>query len=440
MLTLDTGYRPHTFQRHIHRAMARHRFGVMVCHRRFGKTVFAVNALIDAALRFPGRDGRFGYVAPYLKQATQISWDYLKEYTAPLGERVKANETGKYVVFASGARIRLYGADNPDSLRGLYFDGVVVDEVADVKPNVWGEILRPALADRKGWALFIGTPKGANLFSELYEFAKTAPGWYAGLYRANETLLPWLPEGELALARAQMTDAQYRQEFLCDFSASSEDVLIPYDLALFASQTVADERAVRGQPKVVGVDVARFGSDRTVIMVRQGARAFMPEVLENQDNMAVAARVAAVFDREAPDSLCIDVGGGQGVIDRLRELGYPVIEVNFGARAMRPVYANKRAEMWDSLRGWLAQGGQIPDLPELKSDLSSPTYFYDAFNRLTLERKEKLKERGLRSPDLGDALALTFAWAPVGPATASLEPPRKLETDFDPYSENEVHE
>ena len=431
MANLDTGYRPHPHQVEIHRQMARHRFGVLVCHRRFGKTVLAVNMLVDAALRFPGRDGRFCYVAPYLKQATRIAWDYLKDHLAPLGDHCRVNEAGKYATLLSGSRIALYGADNPDSMRGLYFDGVVVDEVADVKPNVWGEILRPALADRTGWAFFIGTPKGVNLFSELYESALSTPGWYAGLYRADETDLPWLPAAELELARQTMSDAQYRQEFLCDFSASAENTLITFDLALAATRRQADLRLTGSSPRVLGVDVARFGSDRTVIFLRQGPKAFEPVVLTDADNMTVAGRVAKVIDSALPDAVFIDGGGGQGVIDRLLQLGYPVTEVNFGGRASRPIWANKRSEMWDELKSWLAAGGSIPDLPDLKADLCGPTYFYDSLNRMALEKKERLKERGLRSPDLGDALALTFAY-PVAPVAARRQQ-NTLETDFDPY-------
>ncbi len=435
MPTIETGYRPHPRQREIHDMMRRSRFGVLVCHRRFGKTVLAVNALIDAALRFKGQDGRFGYVAPYLKQATQISWDYLKAFTAPLGDRVRVNETGKYVTFASGCRIRLYGADNPDAMRGLYFDGVVVDEVADVKPAVWGEILRPALADRRGWALFIGTPKGVNLFSELYDFALRTEGWYAGLYRADETGLPWLPEEELKLAAEAMTDAQFRQEFLCDFSASAENVLITVDMVTAAAKRKPDERQTAGHPVVVGVDVARFGDDRTAIFVRKGPKAFPPVILTDADNMRVGGRSASLIASERPDAVFIDAGGGQGVIDRLNQLGYAVTEVNFGGRASRPIYANKRSEMWDSLKNWLAEGGAIPDLSELKTDLCGPTFFYDAMNRLALEKKEKLKERGLRSPDLADALALTFAHPAVAGAGVTPYVPEKLETEFDPYAE-----
>ena len=201
---------------------------MLVCHRRFGKTVLAVMALIDAALRFKaGEDGRFSYVAPYYRQAKEVAWLYFRKYCAPV-PGVRFNESELKVSFPNGAVIGLHGSDNPDSMRGVYFDGVVMDEVATMRGEVWGEIVRPALADRGGWALFIGTPKGMNLFHELFLRAQAEDGWYAGMFRADETGV--ISDDELALAHDVMSDSQYRQEFLCDFSASSDNVLITIDL------------------------------------------------------------------------------------------------------------------------------------------------------------------------------------------------------------------
>ena len=142
---------------------------MIVAHRRLGKTVCVINHAIMKALMDTSGSGRYGYIAPYRSQAKSIAWDYVKHFTAPVPGR-NVNETELTVDFPNGARIRLFGADNPDAMRGLYFDGVILDEVADMKPEVWGEIIRPALSDRNGWACFIGTPKGQNLFHELYEY------------------------------------------------------------------------------------------------------------------------------------------------------------------------------------------------------------------------------------------------------------------------------
>ena len=456
-----TGYQPHPHQRAIHDAMIRHRFGVLVCHRRFGKTVAMVNQLIDAAIRFGGSnpddpeqwriqkkcDGRFGYVAPFLKQAKEVTWDIFKAHVSHFPGTVFV-ESELIVRFANGARIRLYGADNGDAIRGTYFDGVVLDEVGDMRPDIWGAVIRPAIADRKGWVVFIGTPKGQNIFLELYQQAIADPGWYAALYRADETDLPWLSADECALARRTMSDAQYRQEFLCDFGASSDDVLISINLITTASARKIAERNIAGLPKILGVDVARFGDDRSVIIARQGpAMIGWPKVYDNVDNMRLAGLVAVAMVQWRPDAVFIDGGRGEGVIDRLRQLGHEVIEVSFGGKALNPRFADKRSEMWQRMKDWLAEGGAIPNDPALKTDLAAPTYAFDAANHMKLERKEDIKKRLARSPDLADALALTFAEAvaPGGGAysrrTASGDADGRLKPQFtqheyDPYREH----
>ncbi len=410
---VSTGYKPRPIQHKIHQEMSRRRFGVIVAHRRFGKTVFCINTLIDAALRFNKlKNGRFAYIAPYQKQARDVAWQELLDYTANI-PNIKISNIDLSVTFPNGNRVKLYGADNPDSMRGLYFDGVVIDEVADIRPNVWGEVIRPALADRRGWAIFIGTPKGINLFSELYYSAVKDPAWFAGHYPVSKTNL--IDHAELDMIRRTSTDSQYAQEMECDFNAAVDNALIPLDLVLNASGKHIDTYDVQGSAKILGVDVARYGDDRSVLFPRQGLIAYRPKVLKSIDNMTLASRVASAIDRWRPDAVMIDAGRGEGVIDRLRDLGHTVHEINFGGRPNDPHYKNKRAEMWDKLRRWLDAGGAIPDITELKTDLCAPMYSYaNAANKFELESKDDIKKRGLPSPDLGDALALTFA-IPVAP-------------------------
>ena len=403
-------YAPRRPQPEMHALMERCRFSVIVAHRRLGKTVCTVNHLIKRALLDASGNGRYGYVAPYRNQAKSIAWDYLKHFSAPVPGRT-VNEGDLFVDFPNGARIRIFGADNADAMRGLYFDGIVLDEVADMKPEVWGEIVRPALSDRMGWACFIGTPKGMNLFYELYTLGLNTEDWGSAVYRADETGV--ILEEELASARAVMSDNQYRQEFLCDFSASTDNVLIPIDMVSRAAGRTLLERDVTGAPKIIGVDVARYGDDRSALCKRWGLWCQPIRVIDHLDNMTFAGIVAEEIVQFQPDAVFVDSGRGEGVIDRLRQMGYPVMEINFGGHAIdRNRYANKRTEMWDKVREWIEQGGAIPNDPNLKSELAAPTYSFDASGRKVLEPKEKLKERGLRSPDLADALALTFA-APV---------------------------
>jgi phage terminase large subunit len=192
------------------------RWAVIVAHRRCGKTVSCINELIYKALIEGKEDGRYAYVAPYYSQAKNIAWDYLLRFSKPV--MAKANQSELWVELINGARIRLFGADNADSLRGLYLDGIVLDEYADMRPRIWGEIIRPLLADRLGWAVFIGTPKGHNAFWDIYNNAIKDGAWYAKTLRASQTGL--LPAEELADAQKIMTQDQYLQEFECDFESA----------------------------------------------------------------------------------------------------------------------------------------------------------------------------------------------------------------------------
>jgi hypothetical protein len=411
--TISLGYRPHPYQQQVHDAILRHRFCVLVCHRRFGKTLLAVFSLIDAALRHDSAkypNGRYAYIAPYRNQAKEIAWLYLLAACLRI-DGVKKNESELWVEFPNGARITLYGADNADTIRGKYFDGVVGDELADWKAHVWGEILRPALADRLGWALFIGTPKGINLFYELYVNAQQDPEWYTGMYRADETELDHLPRSEIEAMRMSMSDAEFRQEMLCDFDAAADNVLITIDMVAEAcARRVPNAEFLHGLPKVIGVDVARFGDDRSVIVKRWGHLVYEPEVLSNVDNMHLAGMVANRIAEFKPDATFVDGGRGEGVIDRLRQLGHTdVFEVQFGGKANNPRYANKRSEMWDLGRQWLTEGGALPNNAELKTDLCVPTYSFNGAGNLILESKDSIKERGMKSPDIADAVMCTFA-------------------------------
>lgn len=187
----------------------------MVAHRRAGKTVACVADLVLDALFTKKQDYRSAYIAPQYNQAKDIAWGYVKRLTADV-PGVNYNESELRADLPNGARIRLYGADNPDRLRGLYLDAVILDEYADMKPRVWGEIIRPLLADRKGWAAFIGTPKGKNEFWRIWQQA--GADWFKLSVKASESGL--IDADELKAARASMTEDQYLQEFENSFEAA----------------------------------------------------------------------------------------------------------------------------------------------------------------------------------------------------------------------------
>jgi len=179
--------------------------------------VAAINDIVRAAALCKSAMPLFGYVAPYRSQAKAVVWDYLKRYAEPL---IKvSNESELQIELTNGSRIKLFGADNADAMRGLGFDGLYLDEYGDFKPSIWGNILRPALSDKQGWCVFGGTPKGKNQFWQIYQTASKSPDeWF--LLRLPASTSGLLPESELAAARAQLSEDQYLQEMECSFEAA----------------------------------------------------------------------------------------------------------------------------------------------------------------------------------------------------------------------------
>jgi len=143
------------------------RWSCLVAHRRAGKTVAAINDLIKRAITEGGRGAQYAYIAPFRSQAKRVAWDYIKYYAAPITKTT--NESDLMVELANGSKIMLFGSDNADAMRGMGFNGVYLDEYGDFKPSVWGNVIRPTLSDRLGWAVFGGTPKGKNQFHDIYK-------------------------------------------------------------------------------------------------------------------------------------------------------------------------------------------------------------------------------------------------------------------------------
>jgi phage terminase large subunit len=217
MTEIHIPYKPRPLQLELHNSLQTHRWGVVVCHRRFGKTVMAINHLLRDAILSDKTNPRFAYIAPTYRQAKAVAWDYLKQFAGKI-PMVRFHETELRADLPNGARIQLLGSENPDSLRGIYLDGAVLDEMADMPESLFPEIIRPALSDRKGWALFIGTPRGHNAFFDLYENASQQKDWFTQVYKASETGI--LDAEELEAARAMMSHDQFEQEFECSWVAN----------------------------------------------------------------------------------------------------------------------------------------------------------------------------------------------------------------------------
>jgi hypothetical protein len=214
MRLIKLKYRPREVFEDFHKR--KERWAVLVAHRRCGKTVACINELIVKALLENKKEAQYAYIAPYYAQSKSIAWQYLLKFSEPF--RTNQNQSELWIELFNKSRIRLFGADNPDALRGLYLDGVILDEYADMKPSVWGSVLRPLLSDRLGWAVFIGTPKGHNAFYDVFSNAEKQENWFVRVLRASQTKL--IADAELKDAFGSMTPDQYLQEFECSFEAA----------------------------------------------------------------------------------------------------------------------------------------------------------------------------------------------------------------------------
>ena len=250
MTSVIVPYQPRPLQREVGKLIREKRFGVLVCHRRFGKTVLGVNMNQQTALTTVKERPRCAYIGPTYTQSKSISWDYMQHYARSI-PGVGFNQSELRVDYPNQGQARIYGADNPDSLRGIYLDRAVLDEYGLHPAKTFTEVIGPTLVDRGGKALFLGTPNGKNQFYDIAQHAKAEeaagnPDWFFREYKASQTGL--LDAGYLASAKAIMTADEYAQEFECSFEASVKGAIytkeleeartenrittVPYDAAL----------------------------------------------------------------------------------------------------------------------------------------------------------------------------------------------------------------
>lgn len=268
------------------------RWKVLVIHRRAGKTTSALNHLQRDALKI--KDSRFAFIAPTYKQAKLIAWDIIKKYARPI-PGIEFNEVELTVKYPNGSKLSLYGADNPDSLRGLGLWGVVFDEYSQQPSNIFTEVIRPALADHQGYAIWIGTPKGRNEFYRLYEGGKTQENWHSTLLNVSDTSL--IPDSELEDAKHTMSRDEFQQEWYCSFDAAIKGAVfasemsemrsdgrvgvLPYDKALKV-YTVWD-RGV-GENLVVGFYQRSFGQLKKIDTWQGSGNDALPEGIRALQN------------------------------------------------------------------------------------------------------------------------------------------------------------
>ncbi len=339
---------------------------------------------------------------------------------------------------------------NTEAFAGLHNKGrrilVVFDEASAIPDVIW-ETTEGALTDSETeilWFVFGNPTRNSGRFRECFAGGKFAHRWHSA---------------KIDSRTVRITNKDQFNKWIADYGEDSDFVRIRVRgefprvgsmefislEAVLAAQTRDDAPVAAFDPIVIGVDVARFGDDASVIFFRKGrdARSFPPVVLRGVDTMTLAGRVADAYLQHDADAVFVDGGGvGGGVVDRLRQLGVPVIEVQFGAKADRlglddARYANKRSEIWGSMREWL-KGGCIPKDDQLKEELVGPQYGFNAQDAIQLERKEDMKKRGVSSPDIADALALTFAYPVVPSEKKSFGLPAKparAAIDYDPFTE-----
>lgn len=422
-------YKPREAFKALHNRIER--WAVVVAHRRAGKTVACVNELIKAALTFNGNDGRFAYVAPFYRQAKAVAWDYLKWFTRVI-PGIQVNESELRIDFPNGSRIQLYGADNADSLRGLFFDGLVADEYGDWKPSVWGYVIRPALADRGGWSIIIGTPKGRNQFYELYRGAQKHTDWLVMMIRASDSGL--LPQDELDALRRELSEDAWRQEMECDFDAALPGAIWGKELY----QAEQDGRIKTGlyDPSLKTHAVLDLGfSDDTAIWWFQGGKELRLIDCYATNGMPIAHyhEVLKAKPYKYADHLWLphdarakSLQTGRSIVEQLVALGWapkivPETKIQDGIQAARLTLADayfddKCAEGLEALKQYQREYDEDKKCFRDRPRHDWTSHYADAFRYASLVWREEIKLVEINEPIRGitvgqNTVTLDEMWA-----------------------------
>ena len=324
----------------------------MVAHRRAGKTVATLSDTCHRALFCPLHRPQYAYIAPQYNQAKKIAWNYLKDITKEVITK-QPSESNLSVELYTGATITLFGADNPDSFRGLYFDGAVLDEYGNMAPSVWGTVLRPTLLDRHGWATFIGTPNGPNHFRDQWVKALRAPlRYFSKMLPYTETGL--IPESEIEDMREDMTEEEFAQEMMCSFEAATRG-------AYFGKEIAAAEADARVRDFEVDETHLHFAfdlgfRDDTVIIVWQdrpeGPAIVHSEACNTRPITFYIQRIAEICDKfHAPrgqvwlphDAKAKSLQTGRSIVEQFVDSGIrpqivPSLDLQDGISAARMMF------------------------------------------------------------------------------------------------------
>lgn len=309
------------------------RFKVVRCGRRWGKTTYTINYLTEEALL--NANGLYFYIGPTYRQAKMIAWEMLINI---ITKRVpkelirKVNESELYVLFANGSKIAIKGADNPDSLRGVGLNGAVLDEYADMRPDVFSKIIRPALADKQGWAVFIGTPKGFNHFYDLYVKAESRPNWAVFHFRSKDN--PLLPPQEIEEARLESDEDEFAQEWEAEFRRMKGLVFKDFDRELHTYDKLPDVQIIE---RIAGVDFGHTNPAAIPVIYKDFDNNYFVEAEwyeRNKTDAEIVERAVNLQDVHKIGAFYPDPENA-GIIKQLRDAGLPCHEVDKGSGSVK---------------------------------------------------------------------------------------------------------
>lgn len=419
-LSIDVphNFRPRGYQFPFFTAMQRGvKRACLVWHRRAGKDKSVLNLTIGEMFK---RVGSYYHCFPEYGQGRKILWDGIdKEGFKVLShfppEIIKhKNSSEMKIETINGSIWQIIGADNYDSLVGPNPVGLVMSEwgVSDKYPKAW-DYFRPILAENGGWAVFPYTPRGRNHGFNLYQMAMGNPDWFCQLLTVEDTHA--ISPADIQAERdSGMGEEMIQQEFYCSFIASTENIVIPFE---FIQSSIGRQVSFEQSPRLAGLDVARFGNDRTCIVIRQGGEIMLIEVWQGQNLAFTTGKVAAMHREGLFDMVAVDaIGMGAGVADYLQAVGVPTIAVNVSETPSESSrFAMLRDELWWLAREWfqsrtcsISKALHPKTMTALIADIQDIHYDYLPSGKIKIETKASMKERLGFSPDVGDALCLTF--------------------------------
>lgn len=332
---------------------------------------------------------------PPLRELFEVKSERIELKAAPEGSFISA---------------RTSTADKPEALAGIHSDHVLMicDEASAIPEPVF-ESAAGSMSSHSAVLVLIGNPtRNSGLFFKTHHSLSSE--WktmHVSCLNSPRVAPDFIKQIKDTYGE---TSNAYRVRVLGEFALREDDTLIPAELV--DSAMVRDVALNAKEPIVYGLDVARFGDDRTVLCKRQGQIVLELKSWQGLDLMQSVGVVVNEAKMDKPAEICVDsIGLGSGVADRLRELGYNVRDVNVSeSSAMEPTAAKLRDELWLAVKEWLnARACKLPKDDGLRQELVAPTYTFTSLGKVKVESKSDLKKRGMRSPDLADALCLTFA-------------------------------